>query len=126
MEQNRELREAYVKSLNEMEDLKRFEGSTFGGFSRFFFEDRETISELTSKIQKPQNEVTSMNYSRVFKDIESTRSGQSHVTSQSAFLPHFRDLDGTRSRSVFWTRTIHQETFLQIQRRLLQHLIRKS
>ena len=29
LEQNRELREAHEKSLNEMEELKRFQGSTF-------------------------------------------------------------------------------------------------
>ena len=34
LEQNRELREAHVKSLNEMEELKRSQGSTFDGFSR--------------------------------------------------------------------------------------------
>ena len=34
LEQNRELREAHVKSLNEMEELKRFQASTIGTFSR--------------------------------------------------------------------------------------------
>ena len=34
LEQNRELREAHVKSLNDMEELKRFQGSTFDEFSR--------------------------------------------------------------------------------------------
>ena len=34
LEQNRDLREAHMKSLNEMEELKRFQGSTFDGFSR--------------------------------------------------------------------------------------------
>ena len=34
LEQNRELREAHVKSLNEMEELKRFEGSTFDTVAR--------------------------------------------------------------------------------------------
>ena len=34
LEQNRELREFHEKSLNEMEELKRFEGSTFETFSR--------------------------------------------------------------------------------------------
>ena len=29
LEQNRDLREAHEKSLNEMEELKRFQGSTF-------------------------------------------------------------------------------------------------
>ena len=33
-EQNRGLREARMKSLNEMEELKRFQGSTFDDFSR--------------------------------------------------------------------------------------------
>ena len=34
LEQNRDLREAHMKSLNEMEELKRFQGSTFDEFSR--------------------------------------------------------------------------------------------
>ena len=67
LEQNRELREAHVKSLNEMEELKRFQGSTFDTFSRRkLIEDRDTILELTSKIQELQNEVNSMNDSRDF------------------------------------------------------------
>ena len=47
-EQNRDLREAHMKSLNEMEELKRVQGSTFGEFSRRrLIEDRDTINELT-------------------------------------------------------------------------------
>ena len=43
LEQNRELREALMKSLNEMEELRRFQGSTFDTFSRRkFIEDRDT------------------------------------------------------------------------------------
>ena len=58
LEQNRELREAHEKSLNEMEELKRFQGSTFDRFSRRkFIEDRDTILELIAKIQELQNEV---------------------------------------------------------------------
>ena len=101
LEQNRELREAHVKSLNEMEELKRFQGSTFDEFSRRrLFEDRDTILELTAKIQELQNEVNCMDDSRVFKDAESVRSGQSHVTSQPAFFPLFQNLGGMVSRSV--------------------------
>ena len=49
LEQNRELREAHEKSLNEMEELKRFQGSTFDTFSRRkLIEDRDTILELTA------------------------------------------------------------------------------
>ena len=56
LEQNRELREAHMKSLNEMEELKRFQGSTFDGFStRKLIEGRDTVLELTAKIQELQN-----------------------------------------------------------------------
>ena len=34
LEKNRELRDAHEKSLNEMEELKRFQGPTFDTFSR--------------------------------------------------------------------------------------------
>ena len=34
LEQNRELRETHMKSFHEMEELKRFQGSTFDGFLR--------------------------------------------------------------------------------------------
>ena len=55
LEQNRELREAHEKSLNEMEELKRFQGSTFDTFTRRkLIEDRETFLELTAKIQELQ------------------------------------------------------------------------
>ena len=84
LEQNLELREAHEKSLNEMEESKRFQGSTFDTFSmRKLIEDRDTILELTAKIQELQNEVNCMNDSRDSKDAESVRSGLSHVTSQT-------------------------------------------
>ena len=52
-------------------------------------EDRDTILELTGKIQELQNEINCMNDSRDFQDAESVRSGQSHVTSQPvSFPPH--------------------------------------
>ena len=71
-----------------MEELKRFQGSTFDTISRRkLIEDRDTILELTGKIQELQNEINCMSDSRDFKDAESVRSGQSHVTSQPAFFP---------------------------------------
>ena len=101
LEQNRELREAHERSLNEMEELKRFQGSTFGTFSRRkLIEDRDTILELTGKIQELQNEANCMNDSRDLKDAASVRSGQSHVTSQPAFFPPHPDPGGMLSRSV--------------------------
>ena len=66
-EQNRDLREAHMKNLNEMELLKRFQGSTFDEFSRRrLIEDRDTILELTARIQELENEVNYMNGSRDF------------------------------------------------------------
>ena len=53
LKQNWDLREAYEKSLNEMEKVKRFQGSTFDTIARRrLFEDRDTILELTGKIQE--------------------------------------------------------------------------
>ena len=100
-EQNRDLREAHEKSLSEMEELKRFsrldvrhskrfQGSTFDTISRRkLVENRDTILELTGKIQDLQNEVNCMNDSRDFQDAESVRSGQSLVASQPVFFPPF-------------------------------------
>ena len=101
LEQNREVREALLKSLNEMEALKRFQGCTFHGFSRRkLIEDRDTIFELTAKIQELQNEVNCMMIQEILKNAESVRSGQSHVTSQSAFFPPCRDPGGMLSLSL--------------------------
>ena len=81
--------------------LKRFQGSTFDEFSRRrLIENPDTILELTARILELQNEVNCMNDSRDFKDAESVRSGISHVPSQPALLPPFRDPGGMLSRSV--------------------------
>ena len=88
LEQNWDLREAHEKSLNEMEEMKRFQGSTFDtNARRKLVEDRDTILEPTGKIKEIQHENNCMNDSRVFQDAESVRSGQSHVASQPAFFP---------------------------------------
>ena len=45
-----------MRSLNEMEDLKRFEGSTFDTISRRkLVEDRDTILACEFKVQELQN-----------------------------------------------------------------------
>ena len=78
-------------------ELKRFQGSTFDEFSRRkLVEDRDTLLELTARIQ----EVNCMNDSRDVKDAESVRSGQSHVTSHFAFFPPFQNPGGMLSRSL--------------------------
>ena len=66
-EQNRNLREAHMKSLNEMEELKRFQGSRFDELSRRrLIESQDTIHELTARIQELRNEVNCLNDSRDF------------------------------------------------------------
>ena len=105
--------------------MKRFQGSTFDTISwRRLIEDRDTILELTAKIQELQNEVNCMNDSRVFQDAESVRSGQSHVTSQPVFFPTFsrswrnaKPFSGNAEpqkmgRQAFGTRMVCRETFL--------------
>ena len=72
----------------------------------------------------------------ILKNAESIRSGNSHVTSQPvSFPPHpvpggmpCRCLEcraAKMGRQAFRTHMVYRETFLQIQQRLLQHLIRR-
>ena len=137
LKQNCDLREAHEKSLKEIKELKKFQSSTFDTFAiRRLVEDQDTILELTGKTQELQNEINCMNDSRDFQDAESIRSGNSHVTSRPVSFPRHPVLGGMLSRSLrmraaengrqasFGTHMVHGETFLQIQLRLLQHLIR--
>ena len=98
---SRDLREVHERSLNEMEELKRFQGSTFDTIARRkLVEDQDTIFELIGKIQELQNEINRINDSRDYQDAESVRSGQSQSTSQPAFFPLHPDLSGMLSRSL--------------------------
>ena len=61
-----------LKSLNEMEDLKKFQSSsTFDTVARRrLVEDQNTILELSDRIQELQNEINCMKDSRDFQDAE--------------------------------------------------------
>ena len=62
LKQNWDLRESHEKSLTEMEELKKFQSSTFDTIERRrLVEDQDTFLELTGKIQELQNEISSMN-----------------------------------------------------------------
>ena len=101
LKQNWDLREARGQSLTEMEELKKFQSSTFHTFARWrLVEDQDTILELTGKIQELQNEIDCMNDSRDFQDAESVRSGHSHVASQFVSFPPHPIPDGMLSRSI--------------------------
>ena len=100
-EQHRDLCETRIKSLYEMEELKRVQESRVDEYSRRrLIENQDTINELTARIQELQNEVNCLNDSRDFKDAESVRSGLSHVPSQPALLPYLRDPGGMLSLSL--------------------------
>ena len=88
--QNVEFREARQQSLTEMEELRKFQSSTFDTIARRkLIEDQNTILELSGRVQELQNEVNCMNDSEDFQDAESVRSGRSHVTSRPvSFPPH--------------------------------------
>ena len=88
--QKLEFREAHQQSLTEMEELRKFQNSTFDTIARRkLIEDQNTILELSGRVQELQNEVNCMNDSKDFQDAESVRSGNSHVTSRPvSFPPH--------------------------------------
>ena len=89
-QQKLEFREAHQRSLTEMEELRKFQSSTFDTIARRkFIEDQNIIMELSGRVQELQNEVNCMNDSKDFKDAESIRSGNSHITSRPvSFPPH--------------------------------------
>ena len=100
LKQNWDLRNAHEKSLNEVEELKKFQGSTFDTITRRrIVEDQDTILELTGKIQELQNEINCMSDSKEFQDAESIRSGNSHVTSRPMSFPLHPSPEGMLSRS---------------------------
>ena len=82
--------EVHQQSLTEMEELRKFQSSTFDTLARRkLIEDQNTILELSCRVQELQNEVNCMNDSKDFQDAESVRSGHSHVTSRPvSFPPH--------------------------------------
>ena len=83
-----DFREVHQQSLTEMEELRKFQSSTFDTLAtRKLIEDQNTILELSGRVQELQNEVNCMSDSKDFQDAESVRSGNSHVTSQPMSFP---------------------------------------
>ena len=86
--QKLDFREVHQQSLTEMEELRKFQSSTFDTLARRkLIEDQNTIMELSGRLQELQNEVNCMNDSKDFQDAESVRSGNSHVTNQPMLFP---------------------------------------
>ena len=87
--QQMDFREVHQQSLTEMEELRKFQSSTFDTLARRkLIEDQNTIMELSGRVQELQNEVNCMN------DSESVRSGNSHVTSRPVSFPAHPALEG--------------------------------
>ena len=86
--QQMDFREVHQQSLTEMEELRKFQSSTFDTLARRkLIEDQNTILELSGRVQQLQNEVNCMNDSKDFQDAESVRSGNSHVTNRPMSFP---------------------------------------
>ena len=68
--QQMEFREAHQQSLTEMEELRKFQSSTFDTLARRkFIEVQNTILELSGRVQELQNEVNCMNDLRTFRTL---------------------------------------------------------
>ena len=126
LKQKLELRQAHQRSLTEMEELRKFQSSTFDTIARRrLVEDQNTILELSGRVQELQNEVNCMNDSKDFQDAESVRSGNSQVTSRpvssppsSQFLKECKDIllecrAAEKGRQAFGTHMVYRETFFQ-------------
>ena len=93
--QQKDFREVHQQNLTEMEELQKFQSSTFDTLARRkLIEDQNTIMELSGRLQELQNEVNCMNDSKDFQDAESVRSGNSHVTNQPRLFPKHPVFEG--------------------------------
>ena len=133
LRQQQDFREVHQQDLIKMKELQKFQSSTFDEFTRQkFIEDQKTIMELSRRLQELQNEVNCMNDSKDFRDAESVRSGNSHVTSPPGVFPKHPPFEGLLRPSFISPRrtdgppNVYQETFLQIHKLPLQLLILKN
>ena len=64
--QQKDFREVHQQNLTEMEELRKFQSSTFDTHAKLI-EDQNTIMELSGRLQELQNEVNCMNDSKDFQ-----------------------------------------------------------
>ena len=68
--QQQDFREVHQQNLTEMEELRKFQSSTFDTLARQkLIEDQNTIMELSGRLQELQNEVNCMNDSKIFRTL---------------------------------------------------------
>ena len=93
--QQQDFREVHQQNPTEMEELRKFQSSTFDTLTRQkLIEDQNTIMELSGRLQELQNEANCTNDFQDFQDAESVRSGNSHVTSQPMLFPKHPAFEG--------------------------------
>ena len=118
LRQQQEFREVHQQDLTEMEELRKFQSSTFDTLTRRkLIEDQNTIMELSGRLQELQNEVNCMNDSRDFRDAKSVRSGNSHVTSQPMLFPPHPIPEGMLRQSSY---EFAQKKFIEDQKIFLK------
>ena len=122
--QQQDFREVHQQNLSEMDELRKFQSSTFDTLAiQKLIEDQNTITELSGRLQELQHEVNCMNDSKDFQDAESVRSGNSHVTSQPMLFPKHPAFEGLLRPSfisprhkegppIFGIHLVYRETFL--------------
>ena len=80
------------QSLTEMEQLRKFQSSTFDTIARRkLIEDQNTILELSGRVQELQNEVNCRNDSKDFQDAESVHSWKFPRYQSTSVIPTSSD-----------------------------------
>ena len=109
LRQQQDFHEVHQQDLMKMEELQKFQNSTFDEFTRQkFIENQKIILELSGRLQELQNEVNCMNDSKDFQDAESMRSGNSHFTSQPGVFPRHPPVEGMLRPSFISQRKIDE------------------
>ena len=90
------LRNTHIRNMHEMGEIKRAqEQRRYEVSVHKLRENQETIQQLTSQLQRMQQQMNSMSDSGDFQDVESNYSGRlSHVSSQLVMIPSSRSLLG--------------------------------
>ena len=103
-----------MKSLKEMEELKRGQVSTFDEFSkRRLIDNQDTVHELTTRIQELRNEVNCVYDPRDFQDAESVPSGLTlpvNLRYSHLIVRSWSNFATTRSRSQSETGWVVEST----------------
>ena len=109
--QQKDFREVHQQSLTEMEELRKFQSSTFDTLARRkLIEDQNTILELSGRLQELQNEVNCMNDSKDFQDAESWK------------FPRYQSTSVIPTSSDTWRNVVTFFRIAEPQRRAAKHL----